>query len=151
MCHPPLEKEKEKKKPSPSSCTRFFFFWIFWSFIFFLFFSSIASFNIDFLLGFCIEFFFSFLWFVLIYYDLIFTWFTNKFWMFFYGIRSHSFCVVVCVCVCINFIQYLFYTFFFIILVDEALVLETNLLNIIKFMTCFFRSDIYIYIYLLTF
>jgi hypothetical protein len=55
------------------------------------------------------------------------------------------------VCVCINFIQYLFYTFFFIILVDEALVLETNLLNIIKFMTCFFRSDIYIYIYLLTF
>ena len=31
-------KRKGKKKPSPSSCTRFFFFWIFRSFIFFYFF-----------------------------------------------------------------------------------------------------------------
>jgi hypothetical protein len=57
-------------------------------------------------------------------------------------------CSRVCVLISFN----IFSTrFFFIILVDEALVLETNLLNIIKFMTCFFRLDIYIYIYLLIF
>jgi hypothetical protein len=59
MCHPPLEKEKEKKNLAQVRVLGFFFFLIFRSFILFLF-SSIASFNIDFLLGFCIDFFFHF-------------------------------------------------------------------------------------------